>query len=76
MPPIPFLGAFQSLSEKVTLWLRAAAPWMVGSIGTENWAKAQQHTAQEVTAIPLQKLSHKFGLLQGTFANEPMPIPP
>jgi hypothetical protein len=45
-------------------------------MGTENRVKAQQHTAQEVAGMPWQKLSRKFWLLQGTFANEHVPIPP
>ena len=49
---------------------------VVESMGTENRFKAQQHTAQEVAAIPLQKLSHKFELLQGTSANEQVPMLP
>jgi hypothetical protein len=49
---------------------------VVESMGTENRLKAQQHTAQEVAAIPLQKLSHKFELLQGTSANEQVPMLP
>jgi hypothetical protein len=49
---------------------------VLGSMGAENWVKAQQHTAQEVAAVSMQKLSHKFRLLQGTFANEHVPISP
>jgi hypothetical protein len=49
---------------------------VLGSLGTENRVKAQQHTAQQAAAIPLQKLVHKFWLLQGTFANGHTPIPP
>jgi hypothetical protein len=45
-------------------------------MGAENRVKAQQHMAQEVAAIPMQKLSHKFQLLQGSFANKHVPIPP
>jgi hypothetical protein len=49
---------------------------VLGSIGTENRVKAQQHTAQEVAAIPLQNLSHQFWLLNETFANDYIPISP
>ena len=58
----------------VTAW--PSWGWVLGSMEAENRVKAQQHTAQEVAAIPMQKSSHKFRLLQGSFANEHVPIPP
>jgi hypothetical protein len=39
--------------------------WVLGSMGTENRVKAQQHTAQEVAAMTLQKLSYTLGFYRG-----------